>query len=45
MTVERYLLSSAADEGREPLQNSVDETKVALEAQQQHGVVHAVESN
>jgi len=35
MTVERYLLSSAADEGREPPQNSIDETKVALEAKQQ----------
>ena len=35
MTIERYLLSSAEDEGREPPQDRVDETKVALEAQQQ----------
>jgi len=35
MTIKRYLLSSADNEGREPPQNSVDQAKVALETQEQ----------
>jgi len=45
MTVERNLLRSAADEGREPPQDRVDETKAVLEAQQQQCVGHAVEGS
>jgi len=45
MTVERYLLSSAADEGRELPQDSINETKVVLEAQQQQLVVDTVEDS